>query len=129
MTFHETNPGTVHARVRTLGVAHTYVDQRVQEEESSTGTRGQLSNGRDASARDGGGAGGGQRSLASLKEDAWKRWREIEWDLKGPLSPTALQNMTKKHNIKRGVWQGSVILLCLPPAAFSLTLVSAFSFR
>jgi hypothetical protein len=34
--------------------------------------------------------------------------REIEWDLKGPLSPTALQNLTKKHNIKKGLWEGKV---------------------
>ena len=34
--------------------------------------------------------------------------REIEWDLKGPLSPTALQNLTKKHNIKKGLWDGKV---------------------
>ena len=39
----------------------------------------------------------------ALQMAAWNRWREIEWDLKGPLSPGAVQKLTRRAHIKRGI--------------------------
>ena len=74
---------------------------------------------------------------------AWNRWREIEWDLKGPLSPGAVQKLTRRAHIKRGIinditgrvegqlylWRGSTV--CLQKTgeneSFSCRLVDIFS--
>ena len=68
---------------------------RVREEPGSKKTRGR-------------GEGREETSSSSLKQAAWKRWREIEWDLKGPLSPGAVEKLTKKQHLKRAIIRGRV---------------------
>ena len=53
-------------------------------------------------------AGGEGASSSSLKQAAWNRWREIEWDLKGPLSPGAVEKLSKKQHLKRTIIRGRV---------------------
>eukprot|EP00277_Geminigera_cryophila_P034977 CAMPEP_0173121806 /NCGR_PEP_ID=MMETSP1102-20130122/53599_1 /TAXON_ID=49646 /ORGANISM="Geminigera sp., Strain Caron Lab Isolate" /LENGTH=60 /DNA_ID=CAMNT_0014028671 /DNA_START=1 /DNA_END=179 /DNA_ORIENTATION=- len=47
-------------------------------------------------------------TVSNLKMAAWNRWREIEWDLKGPLSPGAVEKLTQKQHLKRGLIRGKI---------------------